>query len=461
MTGNGHKVTAKALEWRGLVALSKKGGGWRAEVTDAGRYYLEYGRYPDDHWVSRKSARKRAHRLQVGGMPTRSAVVHNASPAESEKHRDPESVTSRRPPPDTTARISVERRAAAQKLIDELITSKRVIVRQPDESVRAEWRKVVDFAKRHKMIPAGCRVEKFRYGRNDLQIVLVQGVHPNAKRPIEATTESMAPDSIAELHPLLASLENPNAAFVVSELLIPRVLRFLHVFLTECTVRDFAVDWSPNKRNGIVIAVEGQEYHLTVTEETEKRDVLPTQDELAGLKTYAWQRFQAETRVAPNGRLAVALIYSRWSRRNWADRKAWTIEDKLPAILAELESSARAERERKAEIEHRKQQKQQAWEVAMDRAGSQFQEDRRIAALNSQLSDWEKAARIRRFCEACEADPVRNVDSADRGEWMAWCRDYADRIDPVVRGPSAPAQCEPRPEDLRPYLPQGMTPYQP
>ncbi|MEV6341324.1 hypothetical protein AB0M12_42220 [Nocardia vinacea] len=120
-----------------------------------------------------------------------------------------------------------------------------------------------------------------------------------------------------------------------------------------------------------------------------------------------------------------------------------------------------AERERKAEAERSKRQQQQEWQAAMDRARSQFHEDRRVAALDSQLSDWEKAAGIRHFCDACDADPMADEDSAGRAEWLAWCRDYADRINPVQRGGLAPKQYEPRSEDLRPYLPPGMNPYRP
>ncbi|MEU5552841.1 helix-turn-helix domain-containing protein [Micromonospora sp. NPDC047793] len=43
MVGFTYKTTAIALQNRRLVAVSKKGGVWRAEPTDAGRYYAEHG----------------------------------------------------------------------------------------------------------------------------------------------------------------------------------------------------------------------------------------------------------------------------------------------------------------------------------------------------------------------------------------------------------------------------------
>ncbi|MDT0616263.1 hypothetical protein [Streptomyces lancefieldiae] len=34
--------TARALKDRGLITMSRKNGGWQAEITDVGRFYLEH-----------------------------------------------------------------------------------------------------------------------------------------------------------------------------------------------------------------------------------------------------------------------------------------------------------------------------------------------------------------------------------------------------------------------------------
>jgi hypothetical protein len=46
MTAPTYKTTAIALQDRRLVTVSKKKGVWRADLTDASRYYLEHGSYP-------------------------------------------------------------------------------------------------------------------------------------------------------------------------------------------------------------------------------------------------------------------------------------------------------------------------------------------------------------------------------------------------------------------------------
>jgi hypothetical protein len=40
-------LTARALKERRLIAMPKQNGKWQAEITDAGRFYLEHGHHPD------------------------------------------------------------------------------------------------------------------------------------------------------------------------------------------------------------------------------------------------------------------------------------------------------------------------------------------------------------------------------------------------------------------------------
>lgn len=42
-----HKLSARALETRGLVRVRRKYKAWNAEITDDGHYYLDHGGYPE------------------------------------------------------------------------------------------------------------------------------------------------------------------------------------------------------------------------------------------------------------------------------------------------------------------------------------------------------------------------------------------------------------------------------
>lgn len=46
--GFAHRITARALERRGLVKVRGHGDSWTATVTNSGRYYIEHGRYESD-----------------------------------------------------------------------------------------------------------------------------------------------------------------------------------------------------------------------------------------------------------------------------------------------------------------------------------------------------------------------------------------------------------------------------
>lgn len=54
MTDHRHKLSAVALKSRRLVKISKRGG-WHAEITDDGRYYLNHRKYPE---AQRRTSRK-------------------------------------------------------------------------------------------------------------------------------------------------------------------------------------------------------------------------------------------------------------------------------------------------------------------------------------------------------------------------------------------------------------------
>lgn len=65
------KLSAAALASRGLVRVRRPGGKWTAELTDAGRYYIEHGDYPPKPEPSSRNARKPravSHSAQNGSL---------------------------------------------------------------------------------------------------------------------------------------------------------------------------------------------------------------------------------------------------------------------------------------------------------------------------------------------------------------------------------------------------------
>lgn len=74
------------------------------------------------------------------------------------------------------------RRAKAQELVERLLAEGRVRITDPSDDEVAEWRRVVNYAKRHGMEPEGRRIEKVPYGGLGLEFFLAEGgPHPNAR----------------------------------------------------------------------------------------------------------------------------------------------------------------------------------------------------------------------------------------------------------------------------------------
>jgi hypothetical protein len=142
----------------------------------------------------------------------------------------------------------------------------------------------------------------------------------------------------------------------------------------------------------------------------------------------------------------------------WADRRSWTLEDKLPELLQELETRAVEQEERRRDAEREAQERKRAWEAAMERASERYVEHLRGEALRAEVAQWQHVQQVRAYCDAAEA---AHGDVPETAEWIAWARRYADAHDPLGAAPRAPAAPESVPaEELQPFL-DGWSPYGP
>ncbi|MGQ4617840.1 hypothetical protein [Nocardia sp. R7R-8] len=300
--GSVMKVSARALEARGLVTITRRGG-WSAEVTDAGRFYLEHGHHPD-----------RPADDGPSGAAAARVRVRKPKQALPEQKR-------RRSAPAATARVAEDRRAAAAKLVADLVGGGRFVVEQPSDESVAEWRKVVDFAKRHDMVPAGHTLVRRRTYLGALEIVLVAGTHPNSNpAKSDPAHRVLVPERVDELHPLLVGLSDLAAVFDISASLVPRSQRHMHTILVEAAARGYAVDWAENPADGAEITACNLVFQVSLAEETEEREVLPDPDELNARKGIRVAAVRPTKRVMPSGRLVLSLThvgdpnspYRRW-----------------------------------------------------------------------------------------------------------------------------------------------------
>ncbi|MFD3618770.1 hypothetical protein ACFWWT_26715 [Streptomyces sp. NPDC058676] len=340
-----------------------------------------------------------------------------------------------------------------------------MIISKPDESEITEWRRVIDFAKRHGLIPQGKRIEKQRLwnAARDLQISLVDGPHANSGRtPLEDTPQVPVPTQLRSPHRIVAGLRDSERRLLMPPALRRRALLLLQGLAVEAERRKYKVHQpsvpdsdrrSAHYYNGRYFPASCREGALEI--------VIGGFDYTATIK----QEFPQSTDPNRSQQLALDIGYSRSKRRHqWGDRKRSKLEDVLGLALEELEIRAVEDRQRQLDEECAKEQRRIRWEAAMDSAKEKANEAHLGTILRKQAKQWQEAHALRQYCDALErrlnvaTREDSEVDSARA--WLRWARDYAESIDPLTQLPTMPSGLTFEADDLKPYL-NGWSPYGP
>jgi hypothetical protein len=144
----------------------------------------------------------------------------------------------------------------------------------------------------------------------------------------------------------------------------------------------------------------------------------------------------------------------------------WTLDatnERVAVVLAQAlqELELRSEvaegylQERLADARKRRQR----WDNAVAQARERYFEDQRPKALIKQVDQWHLAQRINAYLAALEEALPECESPEELTAWIEWSRAYRQRIDPLQAGVRLPADHEPTPEKLAPYLPSGLSPY--
>ncbi|MFJ2916652.1 hypothetical protein [Streptomyces sp. NPDC087307] len=429
--------TAYALRDRGLVTIKRSEGEVAARVTEAGTFYIQHGHHPDDpaHATNKKTAE-----------------VKPAGRTRSASYAD-------RP-------IALARRTKAKELIQRLATDRRVTISEPDDATVTEWRRVIDYAKRHTLLPEGKRIESLRMWNRDLQISLVEGPHPNSlrQRPDEAPPVRV-PTQLRSPHPVVAALGDDEGRLVMPAPLRRRSLLLLQGLAAEAVRRGHKVEEHevPSRRRSRAYTYNGRHYPSSYSLREGELDLV-----VNGF-TYTitiQQESPQSTDPERSKSLVIELGYSRSSRQSrWADRKRWVLEDILGAVLREIETRAVEDAQRKADEERAIAEREVRWRAAMEKAKELAAQEQYAEVLRAQARQWQEAAGLSAYCDALgrrleEAAEEDEAAVASARGWLAWARRYAQSLDPLTRLPAMPTAHEPKPEELAPYL-NGWSPHGP
>lgn len=205
------------------------------------------------------------------------------------------------------------------------------------------------------------------------------------------------------------------------------------------------------------VKIAGEDLSVALKEQRTRVQTVSPED-AAQLK-YDWQRATPATRWEFDGRLAVTIIGQR-SGQGWADRHRWTLESRLPRLVAALEELAEQLGDARTRAAEARQQRRALWEEAVPAARERYVDEINRERLDEQLQGNDRASRLREYAavqhraEALET-PVREAVL----EWSRWIREEADRCDPL-HDPDALVSHRPadiKPWDLDRYMPRGFT----
>jgi hypothetical protein len=360
--------------------------------------------------------------------------------------------------PHATIAVAQRRRTEAIDLVARLVADKVVIIAAPSDNDLAQWRRIVDFAKRHDFVPEGYRIEKVRQWDcdRDLHIRLIKGSRNNVRHGTVALPPVAVPEVLRSPHAVVAAMHDDEARLVMPAEVRRRCLLILQGLAAEATRRGHTITEEPvperyqryygygsrsdeprySRRDGeLNVVVEG--FSCTVT----LRQVSPQSDD--------------PTKVE---RLAIALPAYRAEGRQfqWADGKRRTVEDCLAGLLRDVETRAAEGRQRQIDEARAKAERKVKWEQAMRLAQQQAVEAHYADILDKQVQQWCRAEELRAYREALAqrlANPLPDDgDFARARKWLAWIDRHIATADPVESPPAMPDPPELTHDDVKPYL---------
>jgi hypothetical protein len=411
---NAHKISARALEARGLAGIVRRGGRWHAEIKPDGARYLEHGDYPSapDSTI---------------GVP-RAAVARRSHPRPS---------------------------LSGEELVAQLQSrpEKKLCVKVPSNEVRAAYRHAIHDALSRHLAPAGLALRHTGRDTGDLVIRLVNATEqPSTPRAVPVPSGyDRHQDAITAL------LHNPQRLPVSPEARA-RALTLVQALADEGERRGYRLEATTEPGAAFQVVIGADVFAFILTEEDDVVDEVLDED--AALAKYAWQRVSPRQVYVPSRRLRLELLRGR-NHRKWADRKRWRLDEKLPAVLAHIEEESQHEHSKREAIRAEHQRQVDLWHAAVAVARKKYLAGLNQRRLNEQLQAWNRAEDIRRYCTHLESIAAARGGEVRTGvgRWVAWGRRYADSLDPVF---TADELCLAEPDEipaqeLDEYMPKGMT----
>ncbi|MDF9814140.1 PE-PGRS family protein [Streptomyces sp. SPB162] len=389
-------VTAKALKERGHIVMPKEGGKWRAEITDAGRFYLQHGHHPD--------------RPEPAPRKSRPA---NPEPGQPESDRpEPTAAAQRKPSARSVAKTPRPSPVAVgPALIAEVQQAGRFLrIPDPDEAVRARYRRAFDAARQ--FAPAGYHLKYSGRAKGDffLGLLRVTGEDDTEWNRIRLARSRV----ITDLDDVIAAVTTDHSAFEVSDEVLPRVLSLLRLLAEQVLPLHGEMSVSKKRKQPRpLLTVHGRTYEIGFKERQKQVRYVPKKGDR---RTYDWQRVTPAHRFEPSGELELQLAqqqgYNYGWKKEWGDTAKKPLEDQVGSVLRALK--VRAEEQERARLE--REAEQERARLGRETEQRRQQEERERQEAERRQLEAEQRERAQREWEAAVGVASIKAVDANRAE---------------------------------------------
>jgi hypothetical protein len=461
--GYAHRISARALQSRGLVAIKGRGVTWSATITDSGTAYLAEPEVAEA--APARAPRKRVPKPVKASSPPTRGQASQPDPADSPGL----DVSTREPSdPKPTPEPGSD---ATSRLIARVIAEGRV--EYDGKNDEAGYERLVAESMRSPARPFGKKLETVRIGhylngRRAIQLTEHFPDHVQA-RPVPVS------EHVGRYDPGVRSfLKDKNWQYVSTEHLT-RAGHVLQAIAAEAKRRGYQVltladarkhgqdQWSPWKAR-LVVVIQGQEYGIDLREKSRPGAAkLPPRNYSKPPRLPEWME-RRNHEFLPSGvfELTIEGGFSNGRTQTFRDGKKARLEDLLPEVLREMEIRVLETEWREQEAERAKQDRRARWEAAVERGRRDFHEARRSEVLLDQLDAWQRHHALGEYLTAM-AETIDRLEGEERAaaeEWLVWSQQRAQRLNPLNGTLAVPRFSDPTSDELKPFL-KGWSPYGP
>ncbi len=346
---------------------------WRAQIIDAGRFYLDNGIHPDhpDRLLSGAAAPRQRARIVNATKRGESASAKSGA----------DGALTAAGSARTPAAATVEQ---ARQLVERLQAEGGTVRGEsPDSEERALYRRVIHAAKQHALVPAGFHLKHTGRAAGDLIIRLSNDDDPDETEwnRIRLNTRRVTTDPDL----VFTALEKNSAGLEVTKASVPRALDLIRGLAAEARRRGHRVGVNTKTKNpSVYLQVDKTRRRVRLIEEY---DEIPTSPPSRRPGSYGatggvWTPRPTGSPPAGSGWIARA----GWDKKDtWTDDKRTTLEKRLPRIIRDVEAgiapdeevkpaAQRAHDERVAELNRREAEERRRWQAAIDEARPQAAE---------------------------------------------------------------------------------------